>query len=209
MTTASSSKASAVAARLAVGEAVIDLVRDEPQAEGLAGLAEPPQGLAADHRAGRVGRAHGENPGEGFGGMQTRHAVGGHDPAIGAGQRDRRGLELERRQDVAIGRIARRRDGDASAGIEQRQEREDEPRRRAGRDDHPLRRHRDPVSLPVMAGDPLAQGGEPERLRVADAPVGERRPGRLAGPLRRRRRRLAHLHMNDAVPSPFFCRGRG
>jgi len=60
-----------------------------------------------------------------------------------------------------------------------------------------------------MAGDALAQGGEAEGLCIADAAVLERRPGGLAGPARRRRRGLPHLHMDDAVASPFFRRGGG
>ncbi len=59
-----------------------------------------------------------------------------------------------------------------------------------------------------MAGDALAQRRGPERLRVTDAAVGERRPGGLADGPRRGRGGLADLHMDDVGALPFFRRGR-
>jgi hypothetical protein len=141
--------------------------------------------------------------------MRAGDALGRHGPALRPGQRDRRRIELEGGEDVAVGRVAGRRDGDALAGIEQRQESEHEARRGSRRDHDPLRRDSDPIGVAIVAGDALTQRGEPERLRVADAPICERRPGRFARRTRRRGGGLPHLHMDDAVPSPFFRRGGG
>ena len=60
---------------------------------------------------------------------------------------DQHRLAAERREDMAIGRIARHRDRDAIARIEQREERQDESGRRAGGDDDARRIDLDGVVL--------------------------------------------------------------
>ena len=103
--------------------------------------------------------------------------------ALASGIVDR--LDAERLQDVAVGRIARRRDGDPLARIEEAQESQDEPGRGARRHHDPLGRDADAVGFPVMPRDPLAQRRDAERLRVADAARDRAPPwpprGRLAG----------------------------
>ena len=59
---------------------------------------------------------------------------------------DQHRLAAERREDVAIGRIAGHRDRDAVAGLEQREEGQDEPGRRAGGDDDARRVDLDAVA---------------------------------------------------------------
>ena len=132
-----------------------------------------------------------------------------HDPALGLGQRDRHGFEPERLQDVAIGRIAGRRDGDALARIEKAQEREHEARRGSRGDEDALGRDRDAIGFGVVPGDAFAQRRDAERLRVADAPCLQRGLRGFAGGARSRGRGLPDLHVDDAVPSPFFRRCGG
>ena len=88
--------------------------------------------LLAEHGAGRVGGA-GQHE-------AVQRPVDGRElPGRGleAGRgvdRDRHHLDVERPQDVAVGRIARHRHGDPVAGIEGGEEAQDEGARGAGRD---------------------------------------------------------------------------
>ena len=100
--------------RRGVGEAMIDLVGDEPQAEPPAGLAERGAARAprSSCRTGSPGSWRGRRA-RGFVGMRLFDRLRRHDPAVGFGQRDDDRFKTERFQDVAIGRIARCRDRDA------------------------------------------------------------------------------------------------
>ena len=187
---------------------MIDLVGYEPQPQAAAGLAQFRQRLAADHGAGWVGGAHGKNAVQGLLRMGFFDGLGRHDPAVGLGERDRHRLDAERLQDIAIGRIARCRDRHALPVIEQAQESQHEAGRGAGGHHHPLRSDAHAVGIAIVPGDPLAQGRDAERLGIADAAEIESGLRRLPGRARRRRRRLADLHVDDCIAPPLLGRGR-
>jgi hypothetical protein len=111
---------------------------------------------------------------------------------------DHHRLAAERGQDMPVGRIARARDRDPVARLEVRQECQDEAGGRAGGHHDALGLYRDTMRLCVMLRDALAQRRNAERLGVADVAEVERRPGGIARGLRRRRGRLADLHVHDA-----------
>ncbi len=173
--------------RRGVGQAVIDLVRDEPQAE-IAGRSRraAPGPSRADHGPGGVGRAHGEHAVRAAlrgARASTASAVMIQPSAFVSGMTT--GVKVERRQDVAVGRIARRRDRDPVAGIEQAQEGEHEAGRRAGRHDHPLRGEARPRK-------PRGSGGRCARAAGrCRAPRCSRCARRRAPPWRPRGRRAA------------------
>ena len=62
----------------------------------------------------------------------------------------------------------------------------------------PRRVERELISVAIVAGDAGAQGRNAERLGIADAAMHERRLRRCDRRCRRRRRRLADLHVHDA-----------
>ena len=109
-------------------------------------------------------------PASGFLRVRREQHVAGDRPARLRRGLDQHRLAAERREDVAVRRIARRRDGDAVAGLEHRQERQDETRRRSGGDDtrsganHRHRRSR------VVPRDARAQRPDAERLGIAERP---------------------------------------
>ena len=74
---------------------------------------------------------------------------------------DRHRFDAEGFQNVAVGGIARRRDRDPRAGIEESEERQRETARRAGRDGDPLGRDRDAIGVAIMPRDPRPQLGRP------------------------------------------------
>ena len=77
---------------------------------------------------------------------------------------------------MAVGRIAGTRDRDPVARLEQREERQDEAGRGAGRDRDALGLDRDAVGLGIVACDAVAQRRNAERLGIADVAGVERRP---------------------------------
>ena len=103
--------------------------------------------------------------------------------------------EVERRQDVAVGGIARRRQCDALARLEGGKKRQDEGRRGAGGDDDARGIDADAVCVEIMAGDRRAQRRKPERLGIAQRVLVERAPRRREHGAGRRRRRLADLEV--------------
>jgi hypothetical protein len=118
---------------------------------------------------------------------------------VGVGDDGHR-LLAQRRQDVAIAGIARRRQSHPGAHVEQGEERQYEAGGGAGGYNHALRFHADAVPLGVVAGDPLAQGRQTEGDGISQRLALQRL--RHAGQCRPRRRGagLAHLHVDDAVP---------
>ena len=189
-----------------VHDAVIDLVGDQPHAPCVAPFGQGLQLRAAHHRAGRIGRARHDQPGD----RPCLLERGDRRlEAIGRGGRQIDGLEIERRQDVAIGRIARRRERHPVAGIEAREEGERKAARRAGRDDHPLGRHLGAVGVAIVPRDALAQRRHAERRDIADAVGVERGVRRGQCRLGRGRAGLADLEMDDGVARRFLLGGGG
>ena len=109
-----------------------------------------------------------------------RHQRLGRDrPARRRAGLDRTGIAAERREDVAVGRIAGHRDRDPVAGLEQAEKGEDEAARRAGGDDHPLGIDIEPIGFRVVAGDARAQRRDARAPRYSRAARG-RAPPRAA-----------------------------
>src|ERR1700682_4498285 len=109
---------------------------------------------------------------------------------------------------MAIGRIAGLGDHDAVDRLEQREKSENESGRRS-------RRHHDArgidaraVALGIVAGKARAQGGDAERLGVAEAASFERGPCRRDRRRRCWRRGLAHLHVHDVASRLLDARRR-
>ena len=115
--------------------------------------------------------------------------------ALGRSGRELDRHEIERGQDIAVGGIARRRQGDPVAGLEGGKKRQDEARRGAGRDDDPRRIDADAVGVAIMPRDRLAQRGKAERLGIAERVLVERAPRRRAHGSWRRRSGLADLEV--------------
>ena len=110
---------------------------------------------------------------------------------------DQHRLAAERRQDVAIRRIARIGDRHAVARLEHRQKRQDESGRRAGGHDHAVGAHRHAIGLGIVPRDARAQRRNAERLGVAQRALAEHGLHRRNRGRRRADRRLADLHVND------------
>ena len=187
---------------------MIDLVGHEADAVARARLRQFLKPFGLEHGAGGVGRAGDDQPGDPLIAGRRFHLLGGWHPAPpGIGGEQHR-LLPQRGQDMAIAGIARRRQTDAVAMIEQRQERQHKRRRRAGRDRYLLRRHFHAVALAVVASDALAQGWHPKRRRVAQRIAPKRAPHGLERRARRRRAGLADFHVYDLVAARLAL-GRG
>ncbi len=98
---------------------------------------------------------------------------------------------------MAIRRIAGIGERHAVAGLEQRQEGQDEPAGRTGCHHHAGGIENKVVSILVVTRDPRPQRRDAERLGVTDPPMRERGLGRLDRRGRRGCRRLADFHMDD------------
>ena len=108
-------------------------------------------------------------------------------------------LEPERRHDVAVGRIPGRCDGYAVARIEHRQEGEVERSRGTGGHRNAVGRYVDAVVIGIVAGNRPPQRDETERIRVANAPLGQRFRRRIADVSRRGIGRLTDGHRDDRL----------
>ena len=181
--------------RLVVGDAVIDLIRDDPYAPAAAPAGKTFQIGARDHRAGGIGRAGQDEAVDRA--RDGRQQVGSRLEAGLHGGGNRHHLDVERGQDVAVGRIAGFRDRDACPGVEGGQERQDEPARGPDGRSDPGRVDLDAVDVAVMSGDPLAQGGQPEGLGVAAAPLRQGSGGGGHGGGRGAARGLADLEVQN------------
>ena len=140
--------------------------------------------------------------------MRRQQHLGGDRPARRLRRLDHHRLAAERREDMAIRRIAGQRDRDAIARLEQREERQDEARRRAGGDDDARRVDGEAIRVSVVPRDARAQGRDAERLGIAKPAGRERGPRRRNGGCRRRRGRLPHFHVDDATAGGLDA-GRG
>ena len=130
--------------------------------------------LARHHGAGRIGGAADQHALERRAAVRVDQHVGRDRPARRRRGLDQHRLAAERLEDVAVRRIAGHRDRDAIAGLEQRQEGEDESGRRSGGRDHPRRLDGDAVGLAVVARDARAQRRDAERFGIGE-PAGKRR----------------------------------
>ena len=133
----------------------------------------------------------------------------GHGEAIRGRGLDRHRCDAQGLQNVAIRRIARRRDRHARARIEKRQERQREAARRTGRDGYSFGRHLDAVGVAVMLRDPRPQLRAAERLGIADPAPIERGDGGFPHDARRRRAGLAYFEMNNVLPFALPAGGAG
>ena len=106
-------------------------------------------------------------------------------------------LAAERGQNVAVGRIARHRHGDAVARLEHRQEGQNEAAGGAGRHDDPLRADVAAIGVPIMSANAFAQRRDAERGGIVDPPRLERRMGGCGRRSRCAGRGLTDLHMDD------------
>ena len=163
--------------------------------------------VGTHHGAGRVGRACDQHAFQRRAAVRGEQRIDGERPARLGRDLDHHRLAAERGEDMPVRRIARARDRDAVARLEQREEREDESGRRAGRHHHALGLDRDAVSIRVMPRDPVAQSRHAERRRVADVAEIERGLGGLARDARRGRGRLADLHVHHAPALRLDARG--
>ena len=112
--------------------------------------------VGRDHRAGRVGRAGDDEPGE-VAGLGEQFGVGLVMRVLA--DLDQHRLEAERAEDVAIGGIAGRRQRDPVARLEGGEKGELEGGRRAGGDDDLGRVDGDAVLLAVMPRRSPARSG--------------------------------------------------
>ena len=166
------------------------------------------QRLARHHGAGRVGGTCDQHALERRLAMRGEQQLGGDRPARRLRRLDHHRLAAERREDMAIRRIAGQRDRYAIPRLEQREERQDEARRRAGRDDDARRVDGEAIRVSVVPRDARAQGRYAERLGIAKPAGRERGPRRRNGGCRRRRGRLPHFHVDDATAGGLDA-GRG
>src|SRR3546814_11124927 len=93
-------------------------------------------------------------------------------------RRQQQRLDAERREDVAVGRIARRRQRDAIAGIEGGEEGDEEAGRGAGGHHDAARIEVVAVPLAIVAGDAPAPRPPAHGIGVADEVAVERRERR-------------------------------
>jgi len=93
------------------------------------------QRLRRHHGAGRIGGAGDEHALERRLAMRRQQHLRRDRPARRLRGLDRHRFAAERAQDMPVGRIARQRDRDPIAGLEQREERQNESARRSRGDD--------------------------------------------------------------------------
>ena len=183
-----------------VGQAVIDLVGDEPDPVALADIGDLGQPTRLQHGARRVGRAGDDDAGDGLApDGRVDLACGRHPTPCGIGGKGN-GRLAERGQDMPVAGIAGRRQGDPGPLIEQRQEGQHEAGRGPRRHHHPLRCDGDAVALAVVPGDALAERRQPQGHRIAQRLAVERPFHGVERRARGGRAGLAHLHMDDLVP---------
>ena len=179
--------------RALVGDAVIDLVRDQAQAAVGAVVGQGTQFLAPQHRSGRIGGAGDDQAVEPA--IESVEKLGGRLEAVLRLGWNQDRLHTQRGQDVAVGRVAGRGQRDPVAGLESRQKGQQETARGAcGRDDA-CRVHLDPVGLLVVPGDAFAQGRDAQRQGVTDTVAVQGPAHGLQHRWGRRGARLTHLHV--------------
>ncbi len=188
---------------------MIDLVRDDGDTLAVTPGADPGQRGIGHGRAGRIGGAREQQrPPQSRAARKPRKRRSGRHPALLIPDRERDRLDPEGAGDVAIAGIAGLGHQQLIALIQQRQERQHEPGRRAGRDDHLGRRYVDVVGIAVMPGDPLAQRRDAERVGIAEQLPVDGGLHRLPHHARRRCSGLSDFHVNNIVAfcDAFICR---
>ncbi len=144
---------------------MVDLVRDQPDAARLAGLAQRPHAGLVDHRARRVRGAGEDQPVEPS--VDLVQQLGRRlEAVLQVGLQPHR-LQAQRAQDVAVGGIAGRRQRDPVAGIEGGEEGHDEAGGGAVGDHHPLGVDAHAVQRPVGLGQAPAQLGQAGGVGIA------------------------------------------
>ena len=191
----------------AVGQPVIDFVGHQPDAVAPARGGNLGKACRLQHRAGWIGRAC--NDEAGHAGLAHRIVDVGarRHPARRISRVQQHGILAQRRQNVPVTGIAGRRQGHLGTGVKQRQEGQHEPGRRACRHHHTLRLDGDPIPVRIVSRDALAQRGQPQGQRVAERLAFEGLACSRNGGARRRRGRLADLHVNDFVSQRFAFGG--
>ena len=186
---------------------MIDLVADEHEVARLRHAADGLELRWRDHGTGGVGGAGDQHPVElATGGCLLKGGRGELIACLRIGA-DRHRFEIERLQDVAVGRIGGHGERDAGACVKRREERELETAGAAGGNDHLAGGHIHPVGFFIMAGDAGAQGWKAERFGIAEL-VGRQRVGcGFAHQRGRGRAGLPHLHVDDFVALRFALIG--
>ena len=193
--------------RLLVGQPVVDLIRDEGDAQLITGCADSGQILAAHHRARGIGRAHQQDA------VERRSRMGRHDHlscddiAAGLAGLDTDGLDTQRMEDVEIGGVTGSRNSHPRTGIEQGQEGQQEAPGRAGRHDDAVRRHINAIGFAVMPGNASPQARTTERFGIADPPASKRRGGSVPDHARRWAAWLADFKVDDVMSASLDLAG--
>ena len=177
---------------------MVDLVRDQADAAITAIAGQPGEVGGADHRSGRVGRARDDQPVES---AQIGEELGCRLVMGVLADFDQHRLDVERRQDVAIGRVPRDREPHSVAGLEGGEKGKLERGRRAGRDDDLGGVDGDAVLGLVVAGNRLPQRRDTERIGIADPFAPQGAASGIEHRLGRRGPRLADFEM-DHVGAP-------
>ncbi len=195
MTVTSSDSRQGGDVRRAVGQAVIDLVRDCGDPEFGGGIEQALQFGLRNHGAGRIGGTGEQQTLERCAPMGLAQLRGRQVAGFAKGNLDH--LDVQRLQYVAIGRIPGHGDRNPVAGVEHGDEGEIECRRGACGCDDPGRGHLDAVMVGVVLRDRLPQLGNAERVGVADAALHERGTGGVADHRRRRVGGLTDCQRDD------------
>ena len=186
---------------LGIGHPVVDLVADEAHAVVGAPAGDRSELGAVDHRPGRVGGRGDDEARErpvGLGGVEQSR--GGLVARVRTAV-DLDDLAAERGEDVAVGRVAGPGERDPVTGLEGREEGEDEPAGRTGRDRHSRRVDLEAVPPPVVRGELGAQLADAQRRRVRERSARGVDAGRRLGhEARRTARGLARAERHDVAP---------
>ncbi len=181
--------------RLVVGDAVIQLVDDQPQAALAAGFIDGAQFGRRQHGAGGIRRAGDHDA------FHLRRQIGDHrrrdlEARGGIGGNAMRD-QVECFQRAAIGGITGFHHRHGVAGGKAGEESQHEARRRADGDRHARRRNIQAMTAAIQVRDALAQRHDAQRLGVAKLPsAAQRLLGGGDGGLRRRQGRLAHQQIH-------------
>jgi len=186
---------------------MIDLVGNEGDAKPLAGLANVPQFVAAHHHAVGLAGLISKTPSSFLCKMLGFDRGRGHGEAVFGRRLDRHRFNAKGLEDIAVGRIARRRDRHRAHGIKEGEKRQREATRGAGRDGDALRRDRDAIAIPIMPRDARPQLRAAQRLGIANFAAIERGNGNFPDGARRRRPRFADFQMDNVLSFAFPAGG--
>ena len=183
--------------RRRIGDAMVDLVGDQPDAAGAAVAREAGELAGPQHGPGRVGRARDH---EAVDRRRDRGQLLDREREAGLRtEADPDRLDPERPQDVLVGREGGLRHDHPVAGIEGGKEAEDEGAGRADRDDHLRGIDLEVVGRAIVRGDRPAQRRPAERFGIAERDPAERPPGRFEHRRGRPAAGLADLQMDDVL----------